>query len=235
MNLRSKVTLRPRSKLERVLELAGSHFITPAQPKNGILAQLALYYLLVAETPPALAAELVKSLTGEGGRLDGRRLYELDKSALIDRCPAPRVDETLDALRRVGRLALESNLENTSKSDLDEARRLLVGLPRLHSQAIDLLLLSAGAQALVAPTPSAMRVATRLGYPGSDYAAIARSLDAEVPEVDVLGVAWRAHHALKQLGATLCEKDHPSCASCPLIRACAYRGEGVDPASRPMM
>lgn len=234
MNLRSKVTLRPRSKLERVLELAGGHFATPTQPKNGILAQLALYYLLIAETPPTVAAELVKSLTGEGGRLEGRRLYELDRNALEDRCPAARLDETLDALRRVGRLSLESNLESISKSDLDEARRLLVGLPRLHPQAIDLLLLSAGAQALVAPTQSAMRVAARLGYPGADYAAVARSLDAEVPEVDVLGVAWRAHHALKQLGSTICEKDRPLCASCPVIRACVYRGEGADPASRPM-
>jgi endonuclease III len=127
---------------------------------------------------------------------------------------------------------METNLEVIASSDLEDARRTLMTLPKMHAQAVDLLLLSAGEQSLVAPTPSAMRVASRLGYPGADYASIARSLDAEVPEADILGVAWRAHHTLKQIGASLCEKERPQCGDCPLFRACAFHGEGPDPTNR---
>ena len=87
-------------------------------------------------------------------------------------------------------------------------------------------------QSLVAPTIDAARVALRLGYPGNEVAAVARALDAEVPEGDVTGVAYRAHNHLHLHGTTVCHREHPGCGSCRLRAACAYHGEGPDPALR---
>lgn len=90
----------------------------------------------------------------------------------------------------------------------------------------------AKASTSVAPTPEAARVAVRLGYPGNDIRAVGRALDAEVPEGDASQVALRAHHQLHAHGAKVCLRLSPLCGSCRLNAACAYRGEGVDPADR---
>lgn len=94
------------------------------------------------------------------------------------------------------------------------------------------LAVTARSHSAVAPTLDAARVALRLGYPGNEVAALARALDAEVPEGDVVGVAYRAHHHLHLHGTTVCVREQPACGSCRLRAACAYRGEGVDPALR---
>jgi hypothetical protein len=84
----------------------------------------------------------------------------------------------------------------------------------------------------VAPTPGALRVATRLGYPGNEPASIARALDAEVPEGDVTSVAWRAHWSLHVLSEEVCHREMPKCSSCPARSACDFQGVGADPARR---
>lgn len=91
---------------------------------------------------------------------------------------------------------------------------------------------SARTHSAVAPSPSAQRVALRLGYPGNEPASIARALDAEVPEGDFTAVAWRAHHLLHVLGEEICVREKPRCAQCAAISACDYKGEGPDPAKR---
>jgi hypothetical protein len=90
--------------------------------------------------------------------------------------------------------------------------------------------LSARKQSDVAPTANAIRVASRLGYPGNEPAAIARALDAEVPEGDVTSVAWRAHYHLNLVGERWCKVERTDCAACPLRSVCDYRGLGLDPA-----
>lgn len=42
------------------------------------------------------------------------------------------------------------------------------------------------------------------------------------------GEAWLWNQALMDLGATVC-RPRPGCADCPLVRGCAWRGEGDDP------
>ena len=84
----------------------------------------------------------------------------------------------------------------------------------------------------VAPTPEAARVAVRLGYPGNDIRAVARALDAEVPEGDSTQVALRAHRLLDAHGKNVCTRESPSCGACRLSAACSYKGVGVDPALR---
>lgn len=91
---------------------------------------------------------------------------------------------------------------------------------------------SAKKQSDVAPTPAGVRVAARLGYPGNGEAAIARALDAEVPEGDVTAVAWRAHYHLQLIGERWCHADQTDCKSCPVRAVCDFRGLGLDPAAR---
>lgn len=51
--------------------------------------------------------------------------------------------------------------------------------------------------------------------------------DALVPRPD----AWRWNQALMDVGALVCRRQAPSCASCPLAQACAWGGVGPDPAA----
>ncbi len=87
-------------------------------------------------------------------------------------------------------------------------------------------------QSEVAPSDVALRVAARLGYPGNEPAAIARALDAEVPEGDPTAVAWRAHHHLQLIGERWCHADKTDCNACPVRGVCDFRGLGLDPAIR---
>lgn len=231
--LRSKVTLRPRSKLERVLELLGPDAKVPACPKNGIVAQLALFYFLHGEATALAAAAAVKQLartTTPGGPANAP-LTALDRELVASLCPEARVDEVLGQLQAVSRAAQEG-IATVCRDEPDEARMRLGALPLMTPQRIDFLLLSAGVTSTLAPSAAAQRVAARLGYPGASYAAIARSLDAEVPEGDPTDVAWRAHHLLKQHGHAICVETEPACGSCAARDACAFRGEGEDPALR---
>jgi endonuclease III len=229
-DLYSKVTLRPRSKLERLLEVLEPDCEVPRRPKNGIVTQLALFYLLSGQATPASAADALKSLSA-GGSLDVDKLASLPRSFVEGVCPADRVEEVHAALRCLGKAAREG-IERAARVELEEARRQLSYLPRLSTEQIDLVLLAAGLHSVVAPSLPALRVAVRLGYPGSSYAAIARALDAEVPEGDNAEVAWRAHHVLRQHGKRICLEQAPACGRCRVRMSCSFRGEGDDPAAR---
>jgi endonuclease III len=77
-----------------------------------------------------------------------------------------------------------------------------------------------------------MRVAVRVGYPGSTYGAVARALDLELPYAGDVASAWRAHQLLDQHGRGVCTAARPSCAGCPIRDGCSFAGEGTDPATR---
>jgi hypothetical protein len=226
-DLYSKVTLRPRSKLERVVELLEPGSEVPPRPKNGLVTQLVLYFLVWGEAPPQSAAQLAKGWLGPDGQVDAARLAEANVEGA---CSASRAADATAALQAVARLAADG-LEVLARRDPEDARRKLASLPKLPADQIDFLLLSSGAASTVAPSAAALRVTARLGYPGSTYAALARALDAELPEGDPHEVAWRAHHILKQHGLRTC-KETPSCGSCRVSSACGYAGRGDDPASK---
>ncbi|MFO0550389.1 MAG: hypothetical protein U0271_18485 [Polyangiaceae bacterium] len=172
-DLESKVTRRPRSKLERVLEQLEKHLSSPDPPQGSLSAALT-------------------------GGVDAARVAEFEQ--LARKNPA-------------------------------EARRRLLEFSRLEPASVDFLLLTIGADDTVAPSPTAQRVAARLGYPGTDYETLARALDAEVPEGDPGHVAWRAHHLLAAHGELVCGEP-PACNRCPIRALCSYHGEGPDPAAR---
>ncbi|MBL9021119.1 MAG: hypothetical protein JNL21_02915 [Myxococcales bacterium] len=226
-DLYSKVTLRPRSKLERLVDLLEPSCDVPGRPKNGLCTQLALYFLLWGEAPPHAAAEAVKTLRTPDGQLDPAELGGGARALVESLCSAARVDEVAGALQAVARLAAEG-LETVARRDPEEARRRLASLPRLPADQADFLLLASGCVSTVAPSPAALRVVSRVGYPGTSYAALARAIDAELPEGDPHEVAWRAHHVLKQHGLRTC-KESPACSTCRAEPACSYAGKGDDP------
>jgi hypothetical protein len=230
-DLYSKVTLRPRSKLERVIELLSQRTPVPKRPEPGVVVQLVLYYLVAAEVTPTDASAYVKLLRGEGSRIDPVRLSELEGASLEAICPPRMLVDLVAALRATGHAAREG-LEDACVRDADEGKRRLAALPRMNAEAVDLILLSGGAVATVAPSVPARRVASRLGYPGTNYASLARALDAEIPEGDATDMAWRAHHLLARHGRDTCTLPKPACDRCAVRSSCSYQGEGPDPAGR---
>ena len=229
-DLYSKVTLRPRSKLERLVDLLEPACEVPARPKNGLATQLALYFLLWGEAAPHAAAQTVKTWLSPDGQLDGGQLAAGPRDIVASLCNEARIDEVVAALQAVGRLAGDG-LEGVARRDPEDARRKLATLPRLTADQADFILLASGVVSTVAPSAAALRVVSRVGYPGTSYASLARALDAELPEGDQQEVAWRAHHVLKHHGLKVC-KETPACGSCRAKPGCAYAGEGDDPAAR---
>ncbi len=70
------------------------------------------------------------------------------------------------------------------------------------------------------------RVLARLGGRSLDRRRAQALADRLVPR----GHGWAWNQAMLDLGATVCVKRSPACASCPVVDACAWRGEGQDPA-----
>lgn len=221
-DLQSKVTRRPRSKLERVLEILQPTCPVPERPKEGIVSAVVRSYLM------------------EAGAKDMTLIPELDSDikagrvvpAVVERAlgSAP-LDSTVLGLKALAKLSLDG-LEKLCRHDVEEAKRRLAALPRFDAERVDWVLLSSRHDASVAPAKGALRVAARLGYPGSNYAAISRALDAEIPEGDSNDVAWRAHHVLETHAQRTCHRAAPACERCGVRASCSYRGVDADPARR---
>jgi hypothetical protein len=80
------------------------------------------------------------------------------------------------------------------------------------------------------PSTSLLRIAARLGYPGTSPAALVRALEAELPGGHPHELAARVVRTFERLADARCTPRQPRCAGCPIDDRCAYRGEGVDPA-----
>ena len=222
-DLQSKVTRRPRSKLERVLEILQPTCPVPERPKEGIVGAVVRSYLL------------------EAGAKDMSVIAEIDSDVRAGRVQAAVLERVLEhgaaresaalGLKALAKLAVDG-LEKLCKLDVEEAKRRLATLPRFDAERSDWVLLSSRHDASVAPAAGALRVAARLGYPGSSYAAIARALDAEIPEGDSSDVAWRAHHVLEIHAQRTCHRVEPGCDHCGVRTSCSYRGVDADPARR---
>lgn len=231
----SKVTLRPRSKLERVLDAIGEEYEVPPRPALDLVSQVALLHLVGCGADHKAAIVAIGPLCSKPGAVDPELLAHTPRELVATVCPEGLVDDTVRALRSLGEAATAKpqGLEARCRGDLTEARRLLRSLPGMAEQRADLILLQAGIHAVVAPTGYGVQVAARLGYPGTSYASFARALDEELPEhANAVAVAWRAHHLLDQHGKRICAPRSPQCGRCPVRDACAYRGEGEDPATR---
>jgi hypothetical protein len=227
----SKVTLRPRSKLERILDGLEDSYGVPARPNLDLVTQLSLLLLVAGGADGRGALAALKPLCSKGA-VEAALLAELSREMVATVCAPERVDETVTALRALGEAArADPPLEARCRGDAAEARRALraLGIPE---QRADLMLLQSGLHPLTAPSGNAVTVAVRVGYPGTSYASFARVLDEELPEQYAIAVAWRAHHLLDHHGKALCTAKAPQCPRCPVRDACAWHGEGPDPAGR---
>lgn len=231
---RSKVTRRPRSRLERLLEPLGDLYEVPPRPALDLLSQITLLYLVGVGGDGKRALGAMSPLCGRTGAVDAEKLASTPRELVGSVCAEAAIDDAVDALRAAGAMAtrLPDGLDARCRTDLAEGRRLLRSLPRIGEQRADLLLLHAGIHAVVAPTTYGLQVAVRLGYPGTTYASVARALDIELPAPDAIELAWRAHHLLDLHGKQLCVLRAPSCARCPLSERCSFHGEGEDPAAK---
>lgn len=228
-DVRSKVTRRPRSKLERLLDVLGAAHAAPVRPPVDLGVQVALSCLVAAHASPGDARDRVRAWSSSGGDVDPDRLVAITEADVTGVCPPENVAAAAAALRAVGHLVADGALDETW--DAEDTRRALLGVPGMTPPVADYLLLAAGRLATVAPTVPAMRVVVRVGYPGSTYGAVARALDLELPNAGDVKSAWRAHQLLDHHGRLVCTQ-RPACSACPLRDGCSFAGEGVDPALR---
>ncbi len=228
-DVRSKVTRRPRSKLERLVEVLGAAHAVPVRPAVELGVQVALACLVAAQATPSAARDRVRGWGGESAGVEPQRLIAITADDVAGVCPPEQVGAAVAALRAVGHLIADGALDDAW--DAEDTRRALLGVPGMTPPRADYLLLAAGRLATVAPTLAAMRVAVRIGYPGSTYGAVARALDLELPHADDVTSAWRAHQLLDQHGKLVCAA-RPACSGCPIRDGCGFAGEGVDPVGR---
>ncbi len=76
-------------------------------------------------------------------------------------------------------------------------------------------------------------VDTNIGRVLARWGGASLSPKAAQQRADDLVVApevWLWNQSIMEFGAVVCTKRSPSCDECPLIRFCAWRGEGDDPA-----
>lgn len=218
----SKVTRRPRSKLERVLEILEPSCPVEARPRQGLLNAAVRFYLVVDGPAIAVDAEKIEALVRTG---------ELEQASFEGLAEQERATRAFEGLKALSKLWLDG-LEKLCKNDVEEAKKRLSMLPRFSPELADWVLLATRHANSVAPSKGALRMAARLGYPGSNYAAIARALDAEIPEGDTSDVAWRAHQVLRQHAEKTCHRVAPGCDRCGVKSSCSYRGANADPAGR---
>ncbi len=200
------------------------------RPEVDLGVQLALACLVSSQASASDARDLVRRLCDDAGHVDPGRLVAVTDADIGAVCPAGVVASVVDALHAVGHLVADGALDDTW--DPEDTRRAISGVPGMVPSRADYLLLSAGRLATVAPSGHVMRVAVRVGYPGSTYGAVARALDLELPYAGDVASAWRAHRLLDQHGRTVCTAVQPSCVGCPIREGCGFAGEGPDPAER---
>src|SRR5690606_19766227 len=146
--VRSKVTRRPRSKLERLLDVLGAVHATPLRPAVDLGVQLALSCLVAAGATPAAARDRVRAWCGPGGSVEPARLVALTADDVEGGVPAGAADAAAAALRAVGHLVGDGALDDAW--DAEDTRRALLGVPGVTPPVADYLLLAAGRLATVA-------------------------------------------------------------------------------------
>lgn len=70
------------------------------------------------------------------------------------------------------------------------------------------------------------RLLARLSGRTLTSAEVQRMADSSVP----VGEGWAWNQVVMELGALVCTARRPACDGCPLVRSCAWRGVGLDPA-----
>jgi endonuclease-3 len=131
-------------------------------------------------------------------------------------------------LRECARIAsddFDGDLGAVIRLPLERARRALRSFPGIGEPGAEKVLLFAGQQTLLAPDSNALRVLVRIGlvreglsYSGT-YAAARPVADGFSTDRRLM---QQAHQLLQRHGQSLCKRQLPRCAVCPLARECAH-------------
>ncbi|MFQ5951303.1 MAG: endonuclease III domain-containing protein [Candidatus Geothermarchaeales archaeon] len=168
-----------------------------------------------------------------------RRAYEnLRSSVSIEPQEILKADvETIEDAIRVGGLyrtktkalkALSSEVLERFRGDLDtvlnlpldEAREILMSLPKIGPKTADVMLLFLRGRATVPVDTHVNRVSRRLGLapPKSGYEAVRQSLMGLFRPEDYLDL----HLLLIAHGRKVCQARKPRCPECPVAELCTY-------------
>jgi endonuclease III len=221
-------SMRRALTLGDVVERLRKHHGAPAPPPSADPFELVLWENVAYLTTPARrreAFELLRSTIGTSPEA----IASARRQALARITSRGILKATFaDKLKECGRIALEDfggDLGAVLRLPLDRAKRALRSFPGIGEPGAEKILLFSGQAALLAPDSNALRVLVRLGLvrEGTSYAQTygaareaAKSLSTD------LRLAQEAHQLLQQHGQTLCKRNVPRCAACPLERECAH-------------
>ena len=173
-----------------------------------------------------------KALTGAVG-IEPRQLLAAKPAALAEALKPGGMVPELRAMRLkeiAQRVEQEfgGDLLAAFKGPLPELRKLLRKFPNIADPGVDRILLFAGIAPVAAIPSNCPHVLVRIrqgrereNY-GVNYREAQRAIEAGVPPKPDLRA--RAYLLLKVHGQTLCKRNRPKCAECPVQTECAYAG-----------
>jgi len=138
-------------------------------------------------------------------------------------------DLRMEKLRDAARMALDGHdgdLRPVLALPPARAVRTLARFPGIGAPGAEKILMSCGAQPILALESNGLRVLQRIGYGKQEksYAATYRSVRdraaAEMPEDPA--ALTRAHHLLREHGRRICRRTTPACEACPISRSCLF-------------
>jgi len=215
-------------KLAAVLQALKKHYGAPEPLPTTDPFELILWEHVAYLAPPARRRAAFELLRRQVGLRPGD-ILAASQSAL-ERVTAHGILKVrfADKLRACAQIAIEdfrADLGLVLRQPLQLAKKALRRFPGIGEPGADKILLFAGVQSSLAPDSNALRVLGRLGFIAKhkSYArmyASSRELKA-TPALKIAAVQ-EANLLLQTHGQTLCKRNAPLCAACPLASRCPF-------------
>ena len=215
-------------KLAAVLQALKKHYGAPEPLPTTDPFELILWENVAYLAPPVRRRAAFELLRRQVGLRPGD-ILAASQSAL-ERVTAHGILKMrfADKLRACAQIAIEdfsANLGLVLRQPLQQAKKALRRFPGIGEPGADKILLFAGVQSSLAPDSNALRVLGRLGFIAEhkSYArmyASSRELKA-TPALKIAAVQ-EATLLLQTHGQTLCKRNAPLCAACPLANRCPF-------------
>lgn len=127
------------------------------------------------------------------------------------------------ALKELSKIILEKyngSLDFLLNMNLDEARKILISLPKVGPKTADVILLMVGKKPTIPIDTHINRVSKRLGFvsQNDNYEEVRSTLMELYDPSEYLSV----HLLLIQHGRKICKALNPKCHECPINKLCKY-------------
>jgi len=215
-------------KLAAVLQALKKYYGAPEPLPTTDPFELILWENVAYLAPPARRRAAFELLRRQVGLRPGDILAA--SQAALERVTAHGILKMrfADKLRACAQIAIEdfrADLGLVLRQPLQQAKKALRRFPGIGEPGADKILLFAGVQSSLAPDSNALRVLGRLGFIAEhkSYArmyASSRELKA-TPALKIAAVQ-EANLLLQTHGQTLCKRNAPLCAACPLANRCPF-------------